>query len=632
MKKRLVWVGAAISLCLIAIALGAITHPSFAIGELQDYVERKTGRTLVAKGGAQLILMPELSVRLEDVTISNPDGMGGVFVSARRVDLPVHYSELFQRKLKINRFSLVDAHFNFLIDGQGQNNWTKPEAAKSDVGNPSGTASTTNGPLEITLENGTANYLDERNGQAFSVASVAGRVDVGEGGEIDLAATAAVNSQFSKIEAHLKSLARVAEDGSPADIAIRAPALNLKFSGRLGTRNSLSLVGNVDVSSPDLRALAKWLGNTVGGAAGLKNFKLSAAIDSTGPVFNLPKASIGLDGMLANGAVLVDFSNKIPQISGALSTDVLMLDPYLVSPEKSPVTPSVVDDGWSVAPYRFNPLNGIEGELSISAFLVRWRGAEWGPVEISNRLKAGTLTSNFRDAALYGGTCTATIVLDGSQDVPSLKLDFDGQGLNGKKFFAQFIGLDWLTGTTSLQASLAGSGHNQQEIMSSLQGTFSISVLKGDIRGIDIVDSVSKVSGAILKGWANTADKLTSFNSASATFSIEDGIATSTNIALESPQVSLSGSGEVDMLRRAVDLKFDPRLVTGDNMAGLPVQIAVKGPWASPKIYPDVNGILDNPEAAYRSLRDMGLPDVSGKDVKKIEKKGKKILNKLFGN
>ena len=84
------------------------------------------------------------------------------------------------------------------------------------------------------------------------------------------------------------------------------------------------------------------------------------------------------------------------------------------------------------------------------------------------------------------------------------------------------------------------------------------------------------------------------------------------------------------MLRRALDFKFDPKLVTGSNeTTGLPVQVAVKGPWQAPKIYPDVEGIFDDPEAAYDTLRDLG---VSEKTFKKIGKTGKKLFKDLFGN
>jgi AsmA protein len=32
----------------------------------------------------------------------------------------------------------------------------------------------------------------------------------------------------------------------------------------------------------------------------------------------------------------------------------------------------------------------------------------------------------------------------------------------------------------------------------------------------------------------------------------------------------------------------------------------IDGPWSEPRIYPDMAGILDNPDAAYAKLREMG--------------------------
>ena len=166
--------------------------------------------------------------------------------------------------------------------------------------------------------------------------------------------------------------------------------------------------------------------------------------------------------------------------------------------------------------------------------------------------------------------------------------------------------------------------------MSTLAGSFSIEVSDGEITGINIVDMVSTVSRALSDGWGHGPENLTSFDRAQATFQISDGIAKTTDVKVSGPAFEVTGSGEIDMLRRALDFKFDPKLVTGGNeTTGLPVPVAVKGPWQAPTIYPDVEGIFDDPEAAYDALRDLG---VSEKTFKKIGKTGKKLLEDLFGN
>ena len=627
MKKQFVWVGAVVFLGLFAAAVWGFTHPSFVTSQLQDYVMRKTGRTLAVNGGTSLTFFPKLSVRLDDVSISNPNGMGGAFAKAGHADLPIAFGDLFRREIKIREMTLNNARFNFLIDAAGRVNWIADEAGgSSEKSDKTGKAKE---PLNLLIENGSANFLDERNGQAYSMGNATGIVRVGDDSELDISGTAAINSQFATIEAHLKSMGRVAEDGSPADIAIKAPALTLNFDGRLGTQDSVNLVGTLEAASPDLRILSKWLGNEIGGKAGLKNVTLSGALDSLGSVVNLKKATFGMDGMAANGDLTIDLAKKIPRVSATLSTNLLNLDTYLgTAPEKSANEPS-----WNTSSLEVGGLKGVDATLTLSAFLVRWKEAEWGPVDISSTLKDNVLEAAFQNGSLYGGKANAKVMLNGALDVPTLQVDFDGHDFNGAKFFSQLAGLDWLDGITTLKTSLSAAGHNQQEMMSSLKGNFSIAVSNGQFIGLDIMDRISKVGSAILKGWGESPKDLSTFNSASATFVVEDGIAKSTDVHLETPLAVITGEGEVDMLRRALDFKFDPQLVTGDTQtSSLPVKVVVKGPWNAPKIYPDMDGILDNPQAAYQALHDLGLADVSDKDVKKIEKKGKKLLKKLFGN
>jgi AsmA protein len=627
MKKRLVWIGVAVFLGLFAAGAWAFLQPGFAIAELQDYVMRKTGRTLLVNGGARLEFLPRLSVRLDDVFLSNPEEMNGNFARAASARLPLQLSDLIRRKLKVREIALDEPVFNFLIDREGHSSWVSN--GKDGQKKPDSDASSKE-PLTFLVERGSASFLDERSGQAFSLEDASAKIEIGEDGELEVRGTAALNNQFTDIEAQVKSLRRVDEDGSPFDLTITAPALTVNFTGRLATREGLNLAGAIDATSPDLRQLSKWLGSEIAGNTGLRNFSLAGALDSKGPVFNLAKVSVALDGMVANGDMALDLDRKTPSVSATLSTDVFSLDPYLAPKQDTAASPGKPGDGWDTSPLSFTGLKGVDGNLKLSVFQVKWNGAEFGPAELSGTLKDGKLETAVQDASLYGGEATAKITLDGTQDSPVLQLVLEAQGIKGETFLSEFAGVEWLAGNTGLKAALTASGHNQREMMSTLAGNFSIDVSDGEITGLNIVDMVSTLSSALSDGWGEGPENLTSFDQAEASFVIGDGIAKTTDVTVAGPVFAVTGSGEIDMLRRALDFKFDPKVVTGGNeTTGLPVQVAVKGPWQSPKIYPDVEGIFDDPEAAYDTLRDLG---VSEKTFKKIGKTGKKLLNDLFGN
>src|SRR5262249_25814032 len=64
---------------------------------------------------------------------------------------------------------------------------------------------------------------------------------------------------------------------------------------------------------------------------------------------------------------------------------------------------------------------------------------------------------------------------------------------------------------------------------------------------------------------------------------------------------------------QTLDFRVDPKVVLGpqgqggsSDPAGLGVPVVIRGPWAQPQIYPDVAGILDNPQAAFDKLKTLG--------------------------
>ena len=75
----------------------------------------------------------------------------------------------------------------------------------------------------------------------------------------------------------------------------------------------------------------------------------------------------------------------------------------------------------------------------------------------------------------------------------------------------------------------------------------------------------------------------------------------------------MTGAGTIDLGTQMLAFRVEPKLVMttqGQGRAadpvGLGIPVVIDGPWAEPRIYPDMAGILDNPDAAYAKLKDMG--------------------------
>jgi AsmA protein len=135
----------------------------------------------------------------------------------------------------------------------------------------------------------------------------------------------------------------------------------------------------------------------------------------------------------------------------------------------------------------------------------------------------------------------------------------------------------------------------------------------GAIRGLNVAQMIRSLTSGTLSGWQENKQQATDLTQLSASFRIELGKATTSDINLVGPLVRVTGGGTVDLGEKSLALRVEPKLVMtteGQGRAtdpvGLGIPVAIDGPWDEPRIYPDIAGILDNPDAAYARLKDMG--------------------------
>ena len=75
----------------------------------------------------------------------------------------------------------------------------------------------------------------------------------------------------------------------------------------------------------------------------------------------------------------------------------------------------------------------------------------------------------------------------------------------------------------------------------------------------------------------------------------------------------MGGVGTIDLPAQTINFRVDPQVAASlegqggkKDLEGLGVPVAINGPWAQPSIYPDIAGILENPQAAYEKLSKLG--------------------------
>ncbi|HSB59106.1 MAG TPA: hypothetical protein VLD66_05830, partial [Methyloceanibacter sp.] len=111
------------------------------------------------------------------------------------------------------------------------------------------------------------------------------------------------------------------------------------------------------------------------------------------------------------------------------------------------------------------------------------------------------------------------------------------------------------------------------------------------------------------------------FAALGASFKIAKGQAQTADLHLQGPLVRMTGAGTVNLPGQALKFRVDPQVVASlegqggkADLAGLGVPVIIAGPWSKPSIYPDIEGILQNPQAAYEQLNKLsgGLVALKG--------------------
>jgi AsmA protein len=164
------------------------------------------------------------------------------------------------------------------------------------------------------------------------------------------------------------------------------------------------------------------------------------------------------------------------------------------------------------------------------------------------------------------------------------------------------------------QLDIRSTGRNQREVIANLSGTTTVDFRDGQIRGINVAQMIRSLTSSTLSGWQEDQVQTTDLTELHASFRMEKGKAETSDLRLAGPLVRVTGTGNTDLNTKTLAFRLEPKLVLttqgqGSTVAdpiGLGVPVIMEGTWSAPRIYPDVAGILDNPDAAFGKLKELG--------------------------
>ncbi|MBR0704521.1 AsmA family protein [Bradyrhizobium diazoefficiens] len=566
--------GAALAAVIIVIVLLLVIGiPSgFLSSTIASRVESATGYRLSIDGTTKISLWPTLNVTLNDLTLADPRDRSGITrLTIDSVQADMSLSSVWSGRPDISE--LIVTHpvlYQPLLRERLPNAGGASKPLAIDANGAS--------IARVKVTDGEVAFARMRDRVEGRISAINADAVVGRDRKVNITGTARVGEHPTKFDIKATTPAPPADRPTiPVDFAIDMPdVLKSQLTGHAEMRLNGDLV----------------MINGVNGRLG--------------------------DGAF-NGWASVDIASK-PLVKVDLDFQRLSV-PLAKSPQGTSGQP------WSNAPIDVSGLNYVDAQIRISANEAVIGDARIAPLALDAKLAGGVLKAGTANLGAYGGQVSGEVILDATTGAPSFAMHSDLVGVRALPLLQGLAEFDRIDGKLQAKLALRSAGTSQRALMANMQGTAFVNLQDGAIRGINVAQMIRSLTSGTLSGWQDnqsaSQEQSTDLSQLSASFRIDKGQAVTTDLNLIGPLVRVTGAGTIALDTKMMGFRVEPKLVMtteGQGRANEPVgfgiPVMIQGSWSQPRIYPDMAGMLDNPDAAYAKLREMGKglfgPDGAG--------------------
>lgn len=552
-----------------------------------------TGRDLVIEGTARPTFWPVLGVRTGPVRMANADWSDeGPMLSAETLEISVDMASLFGGEVRITGIRAVDPVLVLERARDGRENWV--------FGGDSGGSVTRDTPGvgkpfildSLQVSAGRFLFIDHGTGARHELTAIdldTAIPDFDGPVRVDLAAARA--GQPFSLRADL-GMFRDFLDGrvGPVTLKLQAGKARVGFKGRAGW-NPAAAEGDIDADLAALTEVAALFGTAPpalpkGLGAGNVALKGGFTLSDAGTVhlragrLTLDDTVLALDADLAAGKDRPRLVAKV--LAGALDLRAL------TGGKGGGAKGGMAAEGWPRDPIDVSGLGALDAQVSFSADSVDLGLAALGKVQAGLTIDRARAVFDLRRVAAYGGTVSGEFVINGRRGL-SVGGDLAFAGMNLEPLLRDLAGYERLLGTGDLRLKFLGVGNSVHDIMQGLEGSGSLSLGKGELRGLDIAGMLRTLD----TGYVGEGQK-TIFDSVTASFTIDGGVLQNDDLALLSPVVSLTGAGKVGLGARNLTYRLKATaLADAEGNGGLTAPLLIKGPWADPTFTLDMKALAD---------------------------------------
>lgn len=429
---------------------------------------------------------------------------------------------------------------------------------------------TANSPLMTALEDASFETLSVRDatillhseGRTDELTEVSADITVKRKTAVRLKGSFRYAGELLTVDATLG--ARIGR-GASARMPLRAQVAGLLFSatieGRVELGQGLTLAAPIaDVSIPNLRSMARWLGHVWPSGPGLRNFAARGSATWTGQSIAFQKGTFELDGNSGNGALSLTMGASKPSIAGTVAFGDADATVYLgpadgrggaAAETDRAAGKSLISQFKSARDLSLPLLGAVDADLRFSAETLTAGPLKGGRAAASLALRDGHLVFNLADMELAnGGTIDGEIGIEGLLATPSYSVQGRMQGGEMSDAASMIAGFPMLRGRGSLHFDFRAGGRAGMDVLSRLNGTIQLDMPSGGVAMCSLRELTASAASESVEA-CRSSTSLAAFKSAA---TVTNGVIAFDQIDIASGSNRMRLDGTLDLVSSAIHL------------------------------------------------------------------------------
>lgn len=597
------WLLGALALLALLLVGGYVTLQQLLPAErlatlLAQQVAQRTGRSLRIDGKLNYRLLPRISVVAEGLALANaPWGSRPDMLKVENAELDLRLWPLLHGEMQIDKVALQGLDLLLETNREGVGNWNLPALTTASSG--SAQAPAAQRPAfelaRLHLAKAHVVYRDGRSGTTQALDLPALDL-VRRGDALDLAGDWTLAGQRWQVKGQLGPLPQLIANRAdwPFELQLRSDGAQAAAQGVVVPGAPRAVRTTLSASLSKAAALAPWLPTMPPLPIELKTTLRASTQSIIAEPLHLSVAGQALDGRLSArrgtpwqiDASLHAKTMALPQAQSAagVGSSTPSERRWLFGD-----TPQIIDslpslqatlqlhiDQLSVP--QLPPLTGFIAKLSLHPDSLRL-------APLSFTIAGGHVQADARLSPRPGAP-------------PRVELQVEAAGLSAQTLTrAAAAGSRFSGGSLQANAQLRMSGRTPRELAAGADGTLLLAVR--DMRidagaAAGALELLPRLLGAVSP--QRGAARSTLVECAVARLPLENGVArVDRSIAVETPELAISASGQIDLRDETLELAFRPSAkgAAGIDAARLASLIVAKGPLLAPKLTLDAQGAAE---------------------------------------